>query len=244
MHSNYKVMHLILNDSMGTYYTNLRESEDICLDEIKVELFSNVLSPEKLLQTCVARGNLYILQAPRYLPDIRYFHPEHVEQLLDLAAQVCDLIVVDAGANYSLGLTIGTLRSVPHKYLVTTQQEKPRKKFERVEAQIFKTLQLRTSDFSIVVNKYLREESNYSGKQIADLYKMTLAATPPHLEFQGWQAEIDRKTLIHYNNTEFNDQVGILAKMVAAQLKLPFQIQEDRKVRFLDKIFNRGGAVS
>lgn len=242
--TNYKIGHLILNDSMGTYYTNLKESEDISLDEIKLELFSNVLSSEKLAQTCIQRGNLFLLQAPRYLPDMRHFHPEHVEQLLDLASKIFDIIVVDAGANYSLGLTIGVLRSVNYKYLVTTQQEKPRKKFERVEAQIFKALQLKTTDFMIVINKFLKDASIYNGKQMADLYKMTLAATPPHLEFQGWQAEVDRKTLIHYDNPEFNEQIQYLARMVATQLKLDYQEQEVRKKSFLEKILNRGGAAS
>lgn len=66
--TEYKIGLYILNDSMGPYYVKLREDEDISIDEIKAELWSNVLSPEKLLQTCVQRNNLYILQAPAIYP--------------------------------------------------------------------------------------------------------------------------------------------------------------------------------
>ncbi|MEK3911131.1 hypothetical protein [Paenibacillus sp. FSL H7-0331] len=240
--TEYKIGLYILNDSMGPYYVKLREDEDISIDEIKAELWSNVLSPEKLLQTCVQRNNLYILQAPRYLPDMRHFHPEHVEQLLELGSNVFDIIIIDAGASYNLGLTIGVLRSATHKYLVTTQQEKPRLKFEQVQSQIFKSLQLKTTDFMIIINKFLKDTSMYDGKQMADLYKMTLAATPPHLEFMGWQAEVDRKTLLHFNSIDFIEQIELTARLIAKQLKVEYRDQELKKPGFIKQLFGRGQA--
>ncbi|WP_240416489.1 AAA family ATPase [Paenibacillus periandrae] len=237
--TEYKIGLYILNDSMGPYYVKLREDEDISIDEIKAELWSNVLSPDKLLQTCIKRNNLYILQAPRYLPDMRHFHPEHVEQLLDLGSKIFDIIIIDAGASYNLGLTIGVLRAANHKYLVTTQQEKPRIKFEQVQSQIFKSLQLKTTDFMIIINKFLKDSSMYDGKQMADLYKMTLAATPPHLEFMGWQAEVDRKTLLHFNEVDFTEQIELTARLIATQLKVEYRQLEKKKPGFMNQLFGR-----
>lgn len=231
-----KIALLHLNENPGTHYFKIREEENVGIDDIKIRLFNNILTADELFHTCIQQKGLFVLQGPKSLLDIRHYHPEHLENLIQLAREVFDVIIIDAGFNIRTGMAVGALRSSNIRYLVTTQQETARKEFERMESQIFKALQMETSDFLLIANKYVNTSSIYTGKQLADLYKMSLAGTIPHMEFSGWQAEIDQKSLIHYENEGFNAQVEQLCKLIAAQMKIEYKNNLQPQAGWLSRI--------
>lgn len=234
-----KVALLFLNDRPSTAFLKSKEDENIGLDEIKIKLFNKILTSDELLSTCVRHKELFVLQGPRYVLDVRHYHPEHVENLIQLARKEFDVIIIDAGSDIRLGMAVGALRSTNIRYLVTTQQEEAKNTFELTESQVLKALQMSSSDFLLVVNKYLKSESIYTGKQLADLYKMSLATTLPNMEYGGWQAEFDKKSLIHYENEEMNFGVDQLCKLIAAQMKFEYRSNSTKKEGWISKISDR-----
>ncbi|MFE5324638.1 hypothetical protein ACFQ88_38960 [Paenibacillus sp. NPDC056579] len=220
--SRAKVMYISLGDTPVMNFIKGKDHESIGLDELKVKLFNRMLSPDELLDACIKVGPLHILQGPKYIPDLRHYHPDHLEILLDLATKIVDLVIIDAGSNIERGMTIGALRSTKFRYLITTQQEIPRKQFDRVESQILRNLDIKVQDFLIVINKYIEEVSMYNDSKLADIYKMTLATAIPNLEYMGWQAEFENQSLLHYNNQAFVNKIDDLCKIIASQTNLDY----------------------
>ncbi|OEF99450.1 hypothetical protein BHF71_09060 [Vulcanibacillus modesticaldus] len=233
-----KIGLLFLNGNPSTNYLMVKRKTG--LDYIKIKLINNILKPEEMIESCYkSRENLYVLPGIDYLLDVRYYHPENVERLIQLANEKFNLVIIDAGSNIDSGLAIAALNATKYKYLVTTQQEITRKNFERLENQIFKRLQIESGEFMLVVNKYLKSRHIYSASQIADLYKMMLATYIPHLEFLGWQAEYDHKTLLNYDNEDYNRQIEQLSKIIANQIQISFKENLIKK----DGIFKKAMAT-
>lgn len=232
-----------LNGKPSTCY--MKRKDKIGLDDIKIKLMNNILTSNELTEACVKENHhLYILPGAEFLLDVRHYHPEHIEQLIKLAAERFSLIIIDAGHNIDSGMAIAALNMTKNKYLVTTQQEMTRKNYERMESQVFRRLQIEPDDFMLVVNKYVNTNRIYSAKQVSDLYRMTLAVSVPHLEFLGWQAEFDQKTLLHYDNESYNRHVDQLAKIIATQAQIPYLERDEKKTGILKKAFSTiGGAL-
>lgn len=215
-HTDLRIGLLFLNGSSGEDYLPFSEGT-IGLEELKIKLMNNILTPEELLQTFYRQRNLYVLQGAKNMIELRYYHPAHIERLLTLARSVLDVIIIDCGSDIQLGMTIGSLNATKCRYLVTTQQENAHRRFKNVE-QILKLLQFTDDDFFLVVNKYLSHNSIYSGSQLAKMYQKQLAVTVPNLDQIGWQAEIDQKTLLQ-SSDEYRQQIDALCRFIAAQLQ-------------------------
>lgn len=242
MRTDIKVGLLFLNNQPSTNY--IKKTEKTSLDDIKIKLFNNILKPEEIVDVCIKEDNdLYILPGADYIPDIRQYHPKHIDKLIQLAAERFNLIIIDAGSNIDSGLAIAALSTTKNKYLVTTQQETVRRNFERISNQLFNHLDIDVKDFILVVNKYIKSNYIYSARQTADLYKMMLATSIPHLEFIGWQAEIDRKTLIHYEDVLFNNQVNQLARLIATQTRIPYKDNVVKKANIIKRALSNIGGI-
>jgi len=211
------------------------------LDNIKVKLLNKILSSHELLGACVNQDNLYILPGNDYILDTRHYHPDHIEYLLELASGLFDVILIDAGYNIDSGMAIASLNSSSFKYLVTTQQTSARENFERIASQIFTILDIRVNEFLLLVNKYVKSNSIYTASQISELYKIPLAAYIPHLELLGWQAEYDKKTLLAYNHHEYNSQIELICKQLAAKFNIKLIEETEQKKSLLHKLFKFGG---
>ncbi|MGD9677616.1 MAG: hypothetical protein AB7V16_04490 [Vulcanibacillus sp.] len=242
MNTEIKIGLLFLNNQPSTNY--LKNKNKISLDDIKIKLFNNILKSDEIFDFCIKEENeLYILPGANYIPDMRQYHPEHIDKLIQIAANKFNLIIIDAGSNFDSGLAIAALNSTQNKYLVATQQETVRGNFERIANQLFSHLKIDVCDFVLIVNKYIKSNHIYTAGQTADLYKMMLATFIPHLEFIGWQAEIDRKTLIHYENETFNNQIDQLARFIATQTSTPYKKSVTKKVNIVKRAFSNIGGM-
>lgn len=238
-----KILYIPLDDNSVDIYVRAPEHESVSLDALKVKLFNKLLTVDELLNSCKKDNGLYILQGPTYLPDLKYYHPEHLEYILELVKDEMDLVIIDAGSNFERGMCVGALRATHLRYLVTTQQESPKRQFDRIESQILRALQIRVRDFFVVVNKYINEVSQYSDDKVADLYKMTLACNLPNLDTLGWQAEIDNQSLLMYNHEGYDAQIQHLCQLIANQTGIPFtpDIRVKKKGFFSRKVAGISG---
>lgn len=235
-----KVGLLFLNNSPSNYY--LRKNDKLGIDGIKNKLFNNILTPAELIDSCIQTiPNLFILTGIEYLLDARQYHPEYIDRLIKLAAEKLNIIIIDAGSNVDSGITIAALNATKYRYLVTTQQEIIRKNFERIDRQVLKQLQIDSSSFMLVLNKYISSNNIYSAVQLAELYKMALAVHVPNLDLLGWQAEFDQKSLLEYEQSDYNKQLDILSRLIASQMNVPYNNKAIVKEGIIKKAFSAIG---
>lgn len=233
-----KVGLLFLNNNPSNYY--IRKKDKLGIDGIKNKLFNNILTSAELIDSCIQPiHNLFILSGVEYLLDARLYQPEYIDRLIKLATEKLSIIIIDAGSNVDSGIAIAALNATKYRYLVTTQQEIIRKNFERIDRQVFKQLHIDSSSFMLVLNKYISSNNIYSAVQLAELYKMTLAVHVPNLDLLGWQAEFDQKSLLEYEQNDYNKQLDILSRLIASQMNAPY----NNKAIVKDNLFKKAFSV-
>ena len=217
----------------------VKEAEGFGMDVIKTKVFNFVLSGEELKSAMVQKGNLYILPSVKTLTDLRYYKPKHVEYLINLATSIFDIIIIDAGYCPNSGLYIGALNATNMRYLVTTQQEACRAKFDLTREQLFKIQEIDTESMMLILNRYSEDIDLPSSYELADdVYKMVHAASLPNVA-GAWKAERDRRTLRGLD-PYYGEKLDEVVKVIAAQLSIEYKHQTaGRKKRFL--LFNREG---
>lgn len=235
-----KVGLLFLNNNPSNYY--IRKKDKLGIDGIKNKLFNNILTSSELVDSCLQTApNLFILTGVEYLLDARQYQPEYIDRLIKLAAERLNIIIIDAGSNIDSGIAIAALNATKYRYLVTTQQENIRKNFERIDRQVLKQLQIDSGSFMLVLNKYVSSNNIYSAAQLAELYKMTLAVHIPNLDLLGWQAEFDQKSLLDYEQSDYNKQLDNLSRLISFQMNVPYNNGAIVKESFFKKAFSAIG---
>jgi cellulose biosynthesis protein BcsQ len=230
---------LCLNNNPSREY--LKSDLDTGIDNIKINLFNNILDGDELVHACIKETEgLYILPGVSYSPDAKLFHPEHIKGLIEMAAHKFDLVLIDAGGNIDSGLAIASIKMAKIKYLIVTQQEAVRKNFKRVETQVLHNLGIDIKQFMLVANKYISSDFMYNSQQLGSIYGTILATVVPHTDFYGWKAEVERKTLLHYGLKGYNNQIDYLCRIIAMQIRQPYQV-ETRQGLIRKKINSLGG---
>lgn len=209
---------LILNGDQGISYIN-PESITPGLSDIKDKLKNNILSGEELKNTCIKRRKLYILPGEKDIYSVRYYHPEDIEKLIHLSLEVFDIVLINCGSVVT-GMNIGAFNSASFKYLITTQSDRYYRNFKRLKDQIFSNLGIGTSDFSLIINKYIDSDGLLGEIDIARNYGMYLIGTVPLLDYEvGLAAERDRKTLTDYSS-HYRDSIKVVTNLIAKDLKI------------------------
>lgn len=238
-HTDLSIGLLCLNNNPSREY--LKGDLDTGIDNIKIKLFNNILQEDELVHACIKETDgLYILPGVNYSPDAKLFHPEHIKELIKMAVNKFDLVVIDAGGDIDSGLAIAAIQLAKTRYLVVTQQETVRKNYKRMESQILNCLGIDVKKFMLVVNKYIKSEFTYNSQQLGNLYGTILATVIPHVDFYGWKAEVEQKTLLHYGLKNYNNQIDYLCKIISMQINLPYRV-ETREGFIRRKINNLGG---
>jgi MinD-like ATPase involved in chromosome partitioning or flagellar assembly len=234
--TNGKVALLYLNGQPSVDY--LKDSKDTYggLDSIKVKIINKVLSSNELQESFIKIDNLYVLPGANNLLDIRYFGNEHIENLIQLSASMFSVVIIDAGCKVFNGMTIGSINSTNHRYLVATQQDTVLSNYERTCNQVFSELDIATQDFFLIVNKYVEFAELNTPSQLATIYKTSLLGTLPMLDY-GWQAERERSTLLKYESAAYNRQIYEISKIISNQVGIDFKDAAVPKVSFLKRIF-------
>lgn len=221
-YSELRVCLVFLNGSLGTEYMKVKEIAG--LDSIKVKLFNGILTAQQLKDTCIARDNLYILPGNNNVLDTRHYTPEHVEFLLDLAAEEFNVVIVDAGCYWDLyGMTVGALNTTRLKYLVTSQQKTAKNRFFRTSAQVLEPLKIIPKEFMVIVNKFIDTTAFISPDALANDYGMMLAGYLPYMDVMGFQAEEEEKSLAAFNDKDYSQRMLALCKQICTLMGLTLE---------------------
>lgn len=228
--TNAKVLLINLNNKDRRSYLKSK-SPEFGIDTLKVKLFNKILTKEELLECCIREDNLLILPGIESILDIREYHPEDIEILINLGLQVANLIIIDAGSVDSMDLSgclgITALNVAKYKYLVTTQQKSSYDTFMKVKDEILTHLQINQEDFFAIVNKYFKSSGLLSADEVAKNLNMILAGYVNHLEFAGWESEIEEKTLM--SESSYRTSIEQVSQLISNQLDLRYSQKEDKK---------------
>lgn len=237
--TNAKVGLLNLNGYRGVEYN--KDDINLGLDNMKVKLLNKILTKEELLANCITKDNLYVLPGVNSILDIRQYHPEHIEELINLASQCFNIVIIDAGScknfDFSGSMTISALNISKHIYFVTTQQKIPYQIYEKTKSQILDILGINAEEFYLVVNKYYKAEGISSPDDLARQYKMVLAAYIPNLDYKGWECEFSNGTLLG-NDNDYDHEIEQLSKLIASQVEIMY-LETKSKKGLLENIFGK-----
>jgi len=228
-----RVVFLPLHGRVGDEYLNLEF--DHGLDDIKTKLQNKVLSHREITDLCIkSKAGYYFLPGLRNQLLRRHFHPEQIVYLIQQLESLFDTVIIDAGSNIDLGMSIAALNCSPNRFLVTTQQEIVKKRFLDLNTQILKKLSI--DQFMLVINKYVDSPSLDRTQKIAKDYNATYVASLPYMEY-GWQCEQDRVSLSSFNNGVFENGIEQIVKLIALHLELPWDNSRDKQQGIFHNLF-------
>lgn len=223
---------LLLLGNHTSSFIDIKE-ESVGLESIKIKLFNNILSKEDIVKASVkikGLSNLLVIPGPKNIQDLRIYQPEHAERLIMLASQCVDVLIVDAGCEVERGLSLGALRMTSNKFLVTTQQQHAKERFLLQDDQVFNPLQIEKKQFYCIINKYV--DGGITEKQISSIYNMAVISKIPYLDVTGWQAELEQKSLLHYNEAAYAEGIEVSAQYICEIQQITFREGSKKKFRW------------
>lgn len=229
---NIRVLFAILDGTPGMDYIQNADKQ-ISIDDMRAKVINNMLSKTELMDICLKQNNLYVLQGTQSYIYRRYYHPEHVEAFLKQLSEAFDIVIVDAGSNVELGMTIGALTASCYRFLVCTQQSNCLRNFNRLDIQILSKLKIK--EFFLIVNKYIENDQLPNGYKLADLYDAPFICTVPYSEY-GLQAEIEQFTIQQLKDDEYKNAIGKIVDLIGAFLGMEFT-EKKQPVSIFDKVF-------
>lgn len=228
LNDNLKILYTSFSGSTGVEYFS--SAFPVGIDNIKVKLLNNLLNINEVYDACInVKNNLYVLKGTELFAERRHYHVKHVENFLNLIKNEFDIIIIDAGSNIELGLTIGSLRATNNKFLVATQQAKATNHYLSMETQVLSKLQIK--DFMLIVNQEIQNNILPSPFSIAEQFKMTLLTTVPYLEY-GWQCEKDHHTLLKYENKDYLNSIDKITKVMLQGISALEEKEEPKRSFF------------
>lgn len=115
-----------LNMSGHISYSYIDDDNGKGLDSIRTKIHNKILQQDELSQAMLQNGelkNLYILPPCKTLIDFKYYTTDHIEYIINMASNIFNIVIVDAGWYPHNALYFGALNSTPNRYMVTTQQQ-------------------------------------------------------------------------------------------------------------------------
>lgn len=188
-----KVLFIMGSGKFGEEFVNHGGRHSI--DDLKAGIRSGRVSAEDLSQNIVECRGLWVLPGVRNPLTAKYFPENTYEIMLESVPADFDYIVIDGGDNANLGLTISALNTAEERFFVTTQQSKSVHRLILLQKSILEPLNL---EGRLIINKYMKDPALLLKKDILPLCGQAEALTIPYIEY-GWQAEMEGRTLLHFN---------------------------------------------
>jgi len=229
-----KVLVLSLNPWDASDYFNTYEGR--YLNDLKIALKTKSLSDEKFLSSLHHYpDSFYHLAGNRDIKLQRFFKVEEIEYLLELARDLFDIILVDGGPHFDNACYAQAYRGSDLRFLVTTQEPKGYLGYwPHIFEQLLQPLGATSSDFLLVLNRYVPENALPTEKDVSENLNIPLLATIPDEGSLGSNA-ITQKKLLHENGAskEYVDTLLSINRAIINQFNLKekpgFELPNDTK---------------
>lgn len=230
----------VLNLSGHVSFTYVDFDESKGLDSIRSKVFNKILTQDELKEVMVqsrALKNLYILPPGRTLIDFKYYGTDHIEYVINMAAAMFDVVIVDAGWYPHNNLYFGALNSSPNRYLVTTQEDASANAHFIIRQQVLdeygitvKRNEVNTKvdhpeNIMLIVNKYNGEVSTTN---FVKSYDMIFAGALPLVPISNYELQSKKKTL-RGSSKYYDRQLDKLTNLVA--LLMEYKLIKKKKTK-------------
>ena len=229
---------LNLSGHVSFPYVDFDESKG--LDSIRSKVFNKILTQDELKEAMVQSRdlkNLYILPPGRTLIDFKYYGTDHIEYVINMAAAMFDVVIVDAGWYPHNNLYFGALNSTPNRYLVTTQEDASANAHFIIRQQALdeygitvKRNEVNTKvdypeNIMLIVNKFNGEVSTTN---FVKSYDMIFAGALPLVPISTYELQSRKKTL-RGSNKHYDKQLDKLSSLVA--LLMEYKLTKKKKAK-------------
>lgn len=230
----------VLNLSGHVSFTYLDFDESKGLDSIRSKVFNKILSQDELKEAMVQSRNfknLYILPPGRTLIDFKYYGTDHIEYVINMAAAMFDVVIVDAGWYPHNNLYFGALNATPNRYLVTTQEDASANAHFIIRQQVLdeygitvKRNEVNTKvdhpeNIMLIVNKFNGEVSTTN---FVKSYDMIFAGALPLVPISTYELQSRKKTL-RGSSKYYDKQLDKLTDLVA--LLMEYKLTKKKKAK-------------
>lgn len=203
------------------------------LNDLKVDLKTENLTPARLSEAVVLNQNFYHLAGNRDIKMQRFYQPAEIEHLIKVAQQLFDIILIDAGTHFDTAPTVQTYLSSNLRFLVTNQEEKGyRGYFPYVFQQLIEPSGGKSNDFMLIVNRFQPANTMISEKVLEEELNMTKAATLPDMGDLGTMAAFQKKLLYDISGESiYTKNLDMLSNLIISECKLTEKVivQEEKK---------------
>jgi hypothetical protein len=219
-----KVLFAALNGRESMDY--VREKTE-SVDAMKDRVENRLLNTSELQRLCVRAGKMYLLAGTVNEEYERCYMPENAVYILEAAAKLFDIIVVDAGNNIDNGLAVGAISVCGELFLVMTQQESILARWEKRQ-RIYERLRIVPDVY--VLNRYFEKDiypADYVARRCG---KEGERFGRVRFVYSGRRAEIERKTLLNYPEDGFRADIARLAAPIAEHYGYAEQERKRKKL--------------
>lgn len=228
-----------LNMSGHISYSYLDDDKGKGLDSIRTKIHNKILQQDELSQAMLQNGelkNLYILPPCKTLIDFMYYTTDHIEYIINMAAGIFDVVIVDAGWYPHNALYFGALNSTPNRYMVTTQQQSSLANHLIIRHQVLDEYGITArkpegdikekspENILLIANRFSEQLSTNILKE----YNMVQAVNLPNVPMAVSRVDEGNKSLRGLNK-HYDRQLDKLADLVAIQTE--FRINQKSRGR-------------
>lgn len=209
------------------------------LNDLKVDLKTKSLTVARLNEAVTHYQGFYHLAGNRDIKMQRFYQPQEIEHLINVAKEVFDVILIDAGTHFDNAPTVQAYMSSNLKFLVTTQEEKGyRGYFPHVFQQVIEPVGGVYEDFVLVVNKYQPSNTLINDKALEEELNMTKVSTIPDMGDLGSMAAYQKKLLYDVTDDFYQRNIDLISNLIISEAHLnEIAINEESKAQKKRKFF-------
>lgn len=237
-----KVLVLSLNPwDPSDYFLNTYEGS--YLNDIKIELKNKNFNAEKLKRSIYQTKYFDHLAGNRDIKLQRFYQPEEIAHLIDVAKGCYDVILIDGGSHFDNACYAQAYLSADLKFLVTTQEEKGyRNYFPLIYQQLLVPIQSKSDDFILLLNKYQQNYTLINEKDLQDELEMSLLTAIPHQDVVGVLATRQGEFLYDIGEDDYKKSIHTIVNTLISKgqlTKIETASPVSEKKTFLDRIFKK-----
>lgn len=200
-----KILLLHANGRSGSDYSpTVSES----MDNIRPYLADRLVDSREILEKSRWKDNLFVIAGTEEIGSFASFNPDMTSYMLESLRKDADLILCDSGCEIEHGLSLGSLLSSDHVYMVMTQNESALRRYEW-QKNLFEKLGIFPGRF--IINKFDKGSPynvRYIGERLA-LYADQIMTV--RLSEYGMRAEYDERSLVNYPGSGFKRDIDAIA---------------------------------
>lgn len=236
-----KVLVLSLNPwDPSDYFLNYQGKY---LNDLKIDLKTGTLSPKKFSESVYfyEKEGFYHLAGNRDIKMQRYFTVEEVFTLIELAKDMFDLVLIDAGCHFDNACYAQAFLSTDLKFLVTTQETKGYNGYwPYVYQQLIEPIDGSPESFMLIINRYMTGVSLINEKEMKKQLGMEVLATVPEQDVHAYIASEEKKLLYEQGDNGYRRSIHSIGNSIIANARLVNKdVEIEDKKGFLSQLFSK-----